>query len=230
MAAPRPMPSASARTQRNGDVRRRCPRTCGQPVGHQQRVGHRDEADQRADRQVDVARDDDQHHAGRDDRDARRPGRPCVTMLVGWISLPPLRMWNVEQDDDQRDEHAEQAEVDLRLRRAGRGSRSGRAAAAWPDTGAASATFVTPALLGCRCEGSDLRPRGVPGARRSAALGSDGRTTVYLQAAGAVAASTPLQRSALVIWLAVDDQLQVVRRDRRGLQDERLDRRCRRAS
>ena len=39
-----------------------------------------------------------------------------VTMLVGWMSLPPLRMLNVEQDDDEGDEHAEQAKVDLRLR------------------------------------------------------------------------------------------------------------------
>ena len=38
-----------------------------------------------------------------------------VIMLVGWMSLPPLRMLNVEQDHDERDEHAEQAEVDLRL-------------------------------------------------------------------------------------------------------------------
>ena len=49
----------------------------GQPVGHQQRVGHRDEADERPDRQVDVARHDDQDHAGGDDRDARRPGPPA---------------------------------------------------------------------------------------------------------------------------------------------------------
>ena len=48
-----------------------------------------------------------------------------VIMLVGWISFPPLRMLNVTQDHDERDEHPEQAEVDLRLgeQAADRGSR-----------------------------------------------------------------------------------------------------------
>ena len=39
-----------------------------------------------------------------------------VIMLVGWMSVPPLRMLNVTQDEDEGDEHAEQPEVDLRLR------------------------------------------------------------------------------------------------------------------
>ena len=39
-----------------------------------------------------------------------------VIMLVGWMSVPPLRMLNVNEDHDEGDEHAEQPEVDLRLR------------------------------------------------------------------------------------------------------------------
>ena len=44
-----------------------------------------------------------------------------VTMLVGWKNLPPLRMLKVEQDQPERQEHAEQTEIDLRLRRRGHG-------------------------------------------------------------------------------------------------------------
>ena len=37
-------------------------------------------------------------------------------MLVGWKNLPPLRMLNVSRISAEGEEHAEQAEVDLRLR------------------------------------------------------------------------------------------------------------------
>ena len=46
-----------------------------QPVGHQQRVGHGDDADERPDREVDVARHDDEDHAGRDDATTGRLDR-----------------------------------------------------------------------------------------------------------------------------------------------------------
>ena len=36
-------------------------------------------------------------------------------MLVGWKNLPPLRMLKVSRISAERDEHAEQAEIDLRL-------------------------------------------------------------------------------------------------------------------
>ena len=38
-----------------------------------------------------------------------------VIMLVGWKNLPPLRIWNVSRIAAERDEHAEQTEIDLRL-------------------------------------------------------------------------------------------------------------------
>ena len=61
---------SSAMTQRNGKSGPMP--SMGQPVGHQQRIGHRDDADDGPDRQVDVARHDDEDHPGRDDRDTRR--------------------------------------------------------------------------------------------------------------------------------------------------------------
>ena len=39
-----------------------------------------------------------------------------VTMLAGWRILPPVYDAEADQDGDQGDEHAEQAEIDLRGR------------------------------------------------------------------------------------------------------------------
>ncbi len=77
----------------------------------------RDESDDRADRQVDVAHDDDQHHAGRHHRDrrgldrqvpeiARRQEQAFAGLDVGV---------DVEADPDQRQrrDHADHAGVDL---------------------------------------------------------------------------------------------------------------------
>ena len=52
-----------------------------------------------------------------------------VTMFVGWKNLPPLRMLNVSRISAEGEEHAEQAEIDLRLREqtAERGARGGLA-------------------------------------------------------------------------------------------------------
>ena len=38
-----------------------------------------------------------------------------VTMFVGWKNLPPLRMLKSSRISREGDEHAEQAEIDLRL-------------------------------------------------------------------------------------------------------------------
>ena len=69
-----------------------------------------------------------------------------VTMLVGWKSLPPLRMLKVSRITAEGDEHAEQAEIDLRLREQA-ADRGPRGRLGLTGTGAASATFVTTALL-----------------------------------------------------------------------------------
>jgi hypothetical protein len=86
-----------------------------QPVGHQQGVGHGQDADGRADRQVDVARDDDEHHPGRHDRHHRRlhGHRDDAGRLE---DLAVRRDPEADQDRKQGDEHAEQAEIDLRRR------------------------------------------------------------------------------------------------------------------
>ena len=77
----------------------------------------RDEADDRADRKVDVAHDDDQHHARRHDRDRRRldaqipqVARRQEQALAGL----DLRV-DIEPDPDQRQraDHAEHAGIDL---------------------------------------------------------------------------------------------------------------------
>ena len=169
----------------------------GHPVGHEQRVGHGDEADQRPDRQVDVARHDDEDHAGGDDRDAGRLDRQRDH--VGRLEeLAAAQDVEGEQDQPEGEEHAEQPEIDLRLREqtAQRGP-SGRLS-----------------LTRNRCRVGHVRHDGpllVPGAKRPAPPGCPGdagwiaRSAVgdrYLQAAGAVAASTPLHRSALVICSA----------------------------
>src|SRR3546814_14474945 len=44
---------------------------CGEDLDLQEGHGHADEAEHRADREVDVARHDDEHHAGRHDADRR---------------------------------------------------------------------------------------------------------------------------------------------------------------
>jgi len=90
------------------------PEDAREPVGHPQRIAHGDEPDERPDRQVDVARDDNQDHAGRDDRDAG-----CLDGHrdhVGRLDERPAAE-DVERDEDhdEGDEHAEQPEVDLRL-------------------------------------------------------------------------------------------------------------------
>ena len=216
-AAPRPMPSARAMTQRNGKSAP-MPEDRGQPVGHQQRVGHRDEPDERPDRQVDVARHDDQDHAGRDDRDAGGLDgqRDHVRRLDELAAAQDVER---EQDHDERDEHAEQAEVDLRLGEQAADRRSGREAG--PDRIPVSRRPRSSRRPSWSWLKSDLRPRGTRG-RRSIAS-SSGRMTVTCRRPAPVAASTPLQSLVLGDLPGVDRRLQVVRGERRRLEDERLD-------
>ena len=70
-----------------------------------------------------------------------------VTMLVGWKNLPPLRMLKVSRMTRERDEHAEQAEIDLRLgeQATDRGPRGGLG------------------LTGYRCRVGHVRHDGPPG-------------------------------------------------------------------
>ena len=80
---------------------------------------HRREAEHRADRQVDVARDDDEHHAGRHDGDRGGLDRqvPQVARRQEGAVAVDDRAVEVEADPDQqqRADHAEQPGVDLRL-------------------------------------------------------------------------------------------------------------------
>ena len=122
MKAPTPMPISRAMTHMNGKSTPMPDRR--QPVGHQQRVDHGDQADERPDRQVDVARHDDQHHAGRDDGDAG--GLDGERDHVGRRDeLAAAQDMEAEQDHDQGDQHAEQTEVDLRLGEEAADRRSG---------------------------------------------------------------------------------------------------------
>jgi len=96
-----------------------------QQIGLNDPHDHAEEAEHRADRQIDVADDDDQHHAGRHDRDRRRLHRQipkiarCQKQAAGE---------NVQGDPDggQRADHAEHARVDLGgFEKAGEGRRAG---------------------------------------------------------------------------------------------------------
>src|SRR4029077_16557287 len=81
-------------------------------VGHQHGIGHADDPDERADRQVDGARHDDHEHPGRDDRDRRSLDRQGQE--VDRLQEPTTR-GDAEADEDERErgDHAEQAQIDL---------------------------------------------------------------------------------------------------------------------
>ena len=83
-----------------------------QEVRHEHRVDHGGDADLRADRQIDVARHDDEHHARRNDGRAGdlhgqrdQVGRAEERAAGAEVEA--------DQDDDERHEHAEEAHVDL---------------------------------------------------------------------------------------------------------------------
>ena len=73
---------------------------------------HGDEAEHRADRQVDVARDDDQHHAGRHDGDPSGLDRKVPKVARCQEQAAGIDV-EADPDDQQRADHAEQAGVDL---------------------------------------------------------------------------------------------------------------------
>ena len=77
----------------------------------------RDEAHDRSDREIDVAHDDDEHHAGRHDRDRRRLDAqiPQVARRQEHALAGLNQGVHVEPDPDQRQraDHAEHAGVDL---------------------------------------------------------------------------------------------------------------------
>ena len=130
------------------------------PVGHEQRVGHGDEADQRPDRQVDVPRHDDEDHAGGDDRHAGRLDRQ--RHHVGRLEeLAAAQDVEREQDQAEGEEHAEQPEIDLRLRQqtAQRGP-NGRLGLTRNRCRVRHVRHDGPLLVLGR---SDLRPRVAPG-------------------------------------------------------------------
>ena len=76
--------------------------------------GHREaeEAEQRADRQVDVARHDDQHHAGGHDGDRRALDRQ-VPQVAGGEEVAVGQDVEADPDGPEGDQHAEQPGVDL---------------------------------------------------------------------------------------------------------------------
>ena len=224
-AAPMPIPRTRASAHWNG-TSAADPEDVRKPVGHQQRVGHGDDADERPDRQVDVARDDDQDHARGDDRDAARlhGHRDHVRRLDQLVAAGDV-------EDDQDHGRGRRA-----CRTGGGRSPSGQSAhpeiagsvfAPDPETGAASATFVTTALRPCgrplalekrpappdvRGRRSGLTRSAVPGPLLAGGWCRRGRRVDAL--AEGVLGDLP----------AVDRDLQVVRGERGGLQDERADR------
>ncbi len=71
-----------------------------------------DEAENRADREVDVAGDDDQHHARRHDRDGGRLDRE-VPQVARRQEQAARQEVEADPDDRECDHHAEQARIDL---------------------------------------------------------------------------------------------------------------------
>ena len=83
------------------------------PVRLDERHRVAEEAQQRPDREVDVARHDDQDHARRHDGDRRALDRE-VPQVPGGQEVAPRPDVEGDPDDDQRDHHAEQPGVELR--------------------------------------------------------------------------------------------------------------------
>ena len=105
--SPRPRATIHMKRAAHGDAQ-----DVRQEAGHQQGVDHGNDADLRADRQVDVAGHDDEHHArGHDGHAAGLHGQRDhvggVDELAAGQDVEP------EQDGDERDEHAEETHVDL---------------------------------------------------------------------------------------------------------------------
>jgi hypothetical protein len=84
-AAPMPMPEREREQPLEGDVGAET-EDAREPVGHPERVAHRDQPDERSDREVDVARHDHQDHP------VAMIAMPAawtdiVIMLSGWMSV-----------------------------------------------------------------------------------------------------------------------------------------------
>ena len=109
------MPTPMAQVPRQRDLSRWMPSTFGSPVRHQQRIEHRDDADDRADRQVDVARHDHEDHARSHDRDDGTFERQGVTMLTGARFLPPVAMPKPIQIAASATSMPNNTQVDFRL-------------------------------------------------------------------------------------------------------------------
>ncbi len=88
------------------------PQDVGEPVGHQRGVRHGGEAHERADRQVDVARDDDEDHPGGQDGDARRLDGER-DHVDGTEELAVGEQVEAQENEREGDEHAEQTQIDL---------------------------------------------------------------------------------------------------------------------
>ena len=175
--------------------------------------GHRvaDEAEDGADRQVDVARHDDQHHARGHDAD-RRALDGQVPEVARRDEAAVRDDVEADPDDAQGEQHAQQPRVDP-----GRPQRGARCCAA------ASASETAALGQGGFCHPNPLlmrTPRAVgcsTGAGRTKSL--TGQLADYGQPS-TEPASTPWHRVSSSIQLGVEDDAQVVLRDRDGLEQD----------
>ena len=120
--APRPMPTASAITQIQ-ELSPMLPRSnltlkkAITPSVWTSAIDVAEEAEQRADRQVDVPRHDDQHHARRHDGDRGALHRE-VPQVPGGEEVAARQDVERDPDDDDGGDHPEQSGVDLGRREA----------------------------------------------------------------------------------------------------------------
>ncbi len=108
---PSATPTASAMIQIQGLPSWK-PMTRMQELGLRHAHDHADHAFDGADRKVDVAHDDDQHHAGRHDRDRRGLHRQ-VPQIARRQEKPAGQDMEADPDDQQRADHAEHARVEF---------------------------------------------------------------------------------------------------------------------
>ena len=147
----------------------------GQPrqyLGLANHHDHAEEADQRADRQVDVARHDDQHHAVRENRNRRRLDRE-VPEIARRQEKSVGKKLKPDPDHAKRDQHSHQANIDfsgleevvnksrpLRLDRVGYRAGPVNHRNYRPSEMRHAPLLVTPTCLSQRCHAAGLRRRG----------------------------------------------------------------------
>ena len=117
IAVKRPDHEAGKQPDTDGDPRDQRmtelqPQRIRQPVGLGHRHHRRTGRQQRAHRQVDMSGDDDEHHAGRHDRDTHGLNRQVENVARGQETPVGQHVEN-QTDGDESTDHAQQAQVDF---------------------------------------------------------------------------------------------------------------------